>query len=66
MEKPLEKVFPTIAVKGGEKLDTPVYNAKEIYICKIKLQSLQYLFLYSRALTVNTTAQRHLKEPVRM
>lgn len=37
MEKPLEKVFPTIAVKGGEKLDTPVYNAKEIYICKNKI-----------------------------
>ena len=33
----LEKVFPTIAVKGGEKLDTPVYNAKEIYICKNKI-----------------------------
>ena len=36
-KKPLEKVFPTIAVKGGEKLDTPVYNAKEIYICKNKI-----------------------------
>ena len=36
-KKPLEKVFPTIAVKGGEKIDTPVYDAKEIYVCKNKV-----------------------------
>lgn len=33
-KKPLEKVFPTIAVKGGKKIDTPVYNADSIYVCK--------------------------------
>ncbi len=36
-KKPLEKVFPTIAVRGGEQIDTPVYDAKEIYICKNKV-----------------------------
>ena len=36
-KKPLEKVFPTIAVKGGEKLDTPIFNTSEIYVCKNKV-----------------------------
>ena len=36
-KKPLEKVFPTIAVKGGAKLDTPVYKANDIYVCKNKV-----------------------------
>ena len=36
-KKPLEKVFPTIAVKGGEKLDTPIYRANDIYVCKNKV-----------------------------
>ena len=36
-KKPLEKVFPTIAVKGGQKLDTPIYNASDIYVCKNKV-----------------------------
>ena len=36
-KKPLEKVFPTIAVKGGEKLETPIYNADSIYVCKNKI-----------------------------
>ncbi len=30
----LEKVFPTVAVKDQEKLDTPVYHTEQIYICK--------------------------------
>ena len=33
----LEKVFPTIAVKGGKELDTPVYNTDKIYVCKNKV-----------------------------
>ena len=33
----LEKVFPTVAVKGKEKLDTPVYRADSIYVCKHKV-----------------------------
>ena len=33
----LEKVFPTVAVKGKEKLDTPVYKADSIYVCKHKV-----------------------------
>lgn len=36
-KKPLEKVFPTIAVSGGAKLDTPVFKADEIYICRNKV-----------------------------
>jgi phosphoribosylformylglycinamidine synthase len=36
-KKPLEKVFPTVAVKGGEKLDTPIYKASEVYVCKNKI-----------------------------
>ncbi len=35
-KKPLEKVFPTVAVKGGKAVDTPVYKADSIYICKNK------------------------------
>ncbi len=30
----LEKVFPTVAVKGKEKLDTPVYRADSVYVCR--------------------------------
>ncbi len=32
----LEKVFPTVAVKNKENLDTPVYKADSIYFCKHK------------------------------
>ena len=33
----LEKVFPTKAVKGEEKVDMPLYKADSIYICKNKV-----------------------------
>ncbi|MGN0346947.1 MAG: phosphoribosylformylglycinamidine synthase [Lachnospiraceae bacterium] len=33
-KKPLEKVFPTVAVKGKEKVDSPIYKAETIHICK--------------------------------
>ncbi|MCD8363325.1 MAG: phosphoribosylformylglycinamidine synthase [Lachnospiraceae bacterium] len=33
----LEKVFPTVAVKNKEMLDTPFYRADSIYICKHKV-----------------------------
>lgn len=33
----LEKVFPTVAVKNKEILDTPVYKADSIYVCKHKV-----------------------------
>ncbi len=33
----LEKVFPTVAVKNKEMLDTPLYKADSIYICKHKV-----------------------------
>ncbi|MGN0380136.1 MAG: phosphoribosylformylglycinamidine synthase [Butyrivibrio sp.] len=36
-KKPLEKVFPTVAVKGGSRIDTPVYKADSIYVCKNKV-----------------------------
>ena len=33
----LEKVFPTKAEKGTETVASPVYNAKDIYVCKNKV-----------------------------
>ncbi len=33
-KKPLEKVFPTKAVKDTTKVNTGIYKAKEIHICK--------------------------------
>ena len=33
----LEKVFPTVAVKNEEILDTPVYHTDHIYVCKNKV-----------------------------
>ena len=36
-KKPLEKVFPTVAVRDGKALDTPVYKADGIYVCKNKV-----------------------------
>lgn len=33
----LEKVFPTVAVKNKEILDTPVYHADQIYVCRHKV-----------------------------
>ena len=35
-EAPLEKVFPTRSTDNKEILDTPVYNTKDIYVCKNK------------------------------
>ena len=36
-EEPLEKVFPTKAVKDGKPVNTPVYNKGQVYICKNKV-----------------------------
>lgn len=33
----LEKVFPTVAEKNKEVLDTPIYKADSIYVCKHKV-----------------------------
>ncbi len=33
----LEKVFPTVAVKNKERLDTPVYHGDGIYVCRHKV-----------------------------
>ncbi len=33
----LEKVFPTVAVKNRDLLDTPVYHADSIYVCRHKV-----------------------------
>ena len=35
--KPLEKVFPTRATQETEVLDTGLYSAKDIYVCKNKV-----------------------------
>ena len=34
---PLEDVFPTIAVDGKEAVETPLYKADSIYVCKNKI-----------------------------
>ena len=36
-KKPLETVFPTVAVDGKEAVETPLYEAKDIYVCKNKI-----------------------------
>ena len=36
-EEPLEKVFPTTAVAGAEKVDSPLYKADSVYVCKHKV-----------------------------
>ena len=36
-KKPLEKVFPTKAVKDTTAIDTPVYKADSVYVCKNKI-----------------------------
>ncbi len=36
-KKPLEKVFPTKAVKGTEKVGSPLYQADSIYVCSHKI-----------------------------
>ncbi len=33
---PLEKVFPTVAVPGREKVETPLYRAEQVYVCRHK------------------------------
>nr|MCR5627432.1 phosphoribosylformylglycinamidine synthase [Lachnospiraceae bacterium] len=35
--EPLEKVFPTIAVKGKEKIKTKPYKGGKVYVCKHKV-----------------------------
>ncbi|MGN1314999.1 MAG: phosphoribosylformylglycinamidine synthase [Lachnospiraceae bacterium] len=35
--RPLEEVFPTKAEPGTEPVDTPIYRANSIYVCKNKL-----------------------------
>src|SRR5574344_161255 len=34
---PLEKVFPTVAIKGNEPVESKLYKADSIYICKEKV-----------------------------
>ena len=36
-EVPLEKVFPTRAAAGTEKVESPLYKADSIYVCKHKV-----------------------------
>ena len=35
-EEPLEKVFPTVAVPGAEKVESPLYHAEKVYVCRHK------------------------------
>ncbi len=36
-KKPLEKVFPTVAVKDTAPVESPLYKADQIYVCKNKI-----------------------------
>ncbi len=36
-KKPLEKVFPTKAVEGAQKVESPLYSADSVYVCKHKI-----------------------------
>ncbi len=36
-KKPLEKVFPTVAVKDKEAVESPLYRADSVYVCKNKI-----------------------------
>ncbi len=36
-KSPLEDVFPTVAVDGKEAVETPLYQADSIYVCKNKI-----------------------------
>ena len=36
-KRPLEDVFPTVAVDGKEAVETPLYKADSIYVCKNKI-----------------------------
>lgn len=36
-EEPLEKVFPTTAVAGAENVESPLYKADSVYVCKHKV-----------------------------
>ena len=33
-EEPLEKVFPTVAVPGAERVESPLYHADSVYVCR--------------------------------
>ena len=33
----LEKVFPTVAVPGGEKVDIGVFHTEQVYVCRHKV-----------------------------
>ncbi len=35
-EEPLEKVFPTVAVPGAEKVESPLYHTEKVYVCRHK------------------------------
>ena len=36
-KKPLEDVFPTVAVEGKETVESPLFDTKDIYVCKNKI-----------------------------
>ena len=56
----LEKVFPSVSGEVQPKVDTPLYKAKHVYVCKNKVAKPRVLFQYSQVQTVNTTVQKLL------
>ena len=64
MEGTLEKVFPTKSSKDIHTLLITFIDKGMFMYARIRLPSLQYLFLYSLVQTVSMIQARHLKEPV--
>ena len=60
----LEGVFPTKASKETTPVESKLYEAPSVHVCKNKVAKPQYLSRYSQELTVSTIVPRHLKEPV--
>ena len=62
-EEPLEKVFPTVAVPGTEKVESPLYHADQVYVCRHKVARPTVFIPVFPEQTASTTARRPLSAP---
>ena len=60
----LERVFPTRATEDKEKVQSDVYDTKNIYVCKNKVAKPTYLFRYFLEQTASTTVRKRLSVQV--
>lgn len=61
---PLEMVFSTRSSEDTKTVDTGLYEAKDIYVCKNRVAKPKVLFRYSREPTVSMTAPEPLSGQV--